>query len=82
MEAGQLDAAQFDELNETLQRFAIENAPGLRPLIKFELARLATFFDEGLARSLAADAAEDAELQHHPVLVTAARELRNSLSTP
>lgn len=82
VEEGQIDGAQFDELNEALQRFAIENAPGLRPLIKFELARLASFFDDDLARDLATDAAQDAQLQRHPVLVTAARELRNSLSTP
>jgi hypothetical protein len=80
-EAGQMDGAQFDELNEALQRFAIENAPGLRPLIKFELAQLASYFDDQFARDLATDAAQDAQLQGHPVLVTEARELRNSLST-
>jgi hypothetical protein len=41
------------------------NAPGLRPLIKLELALLATCFDDALAAELATDAAEDAKVQEH-----------------
>lgn len=80
LDEGQLDAAQFDELSEALQRFAIENAPGLRPLIKYELARLVMHFDDRFAKDLATDAERDAQLQKHPVLVTAARQLLDSMN--
>ena len=75
-----VDGAQFDELSAALQRFAIDNAPGLRPLIKLELARLASFLDHDLARELATDAAHDAQLQGHPVIVGAAGTLLEALT--
>lgn len=46
-----IQGADLDALSEWLQRFAVENAPGLRPLIKLELAILATCFDDALAGS-------------------------------
>jgi hypothetical protein len=75
-----LDARDWDDLSVPLQRFALENAPGLRPLIKYELAFLATHFDDKLALELAGDAADDAKLQEHPSLVTKAAELRDAIA--
>jgi hypothetical protein len=77
---GSLDARDWDDLSVPLQRFALENAPGLRPLIKYELAFLATHFDDKLALELAGDAADDAKLQEHPSLVTKAAELRDAIA--
>jgi hypothetical protein len=57
----------------------MENAPGLRPLIKLELAMLATCFDDELAAQLATDAAEDAKLQEHPYIGGKAEEILRSL---
>ncbi|HEX7242089.1 MAG TPA: hypothetical protein VF263_17525, partial [Longimicrobiaceae bacterium] len=79
---GRIDLARFDELSEALQRFAIENAPGLQALVKFELAQVAGHFDPDLAMDLATDAARAAQRQGHPVLVTRAGELRDALSVP
>lgn len=81
IDGGEMDATQFDDLSTTLQRFAIDHAPGLRPLIKLELARLARFLDADLARELATDAAHDAQLQRHPVIGGAAQELLDELAT-
>jgi hypothetical protein len=75
-----VQGSDFDELSRWLQTFAIENAPGLRPLIKYELAMLATHFDDKLAMELAADAAEDAKLQKHPFIGDKANEILKSLS--
>ena len=76
---GHIEGADFDALSAWLQRFAAENAPGLRPLIKLELAMLATCFDDELAAQLATDAAEDAKLQKHPYIGDKAEELLRSL---
>ena len=76
----QADAAQWDELSEWLQRFAIDQAPGLRPIVKLELARLAEYFDDTLALQLATDAIEDAALQEHPYIGQAAKEFLRSIS--
>jgi hypothetical protein len=57
----------------------MENAPGLRPLIKLELAMLATCFDDELAAQLATDAAEDPKLQEHPYIGGKAEEILRSL---
>jgi len=67
--------ADFDELSAWLQNFGAENAPGLRPLIKLELAFLAYYFDDTLAAQLATDAAADAKLQEHPYIGGKAEEL-------
>ena len=78
---GQTKGADFDELSEWLQRFAMENAPGLRPIIKLELALLANYFDDSLTAELAADAAEGAALQGHPYIGDKARDLLQSLKS-
>jgi hypothetical protein len=75
---GSMHGSDFDELSEWLQRFAAENAPGLRPIVKLELAMLAAYFDDKLMAELASDAASDAALQEHPYVGTKARELLQS----
>lgn len=72
-----IQGADFDELNEWLQRFSDVNAPGLRPLIKLELATLASYLEgqDVFAAELARDAAEAAEFQGHPYIPGRAQEV-------
>jgi hypothetical protein len=79
---GTLSSQAFDELNLFLQNFVINQTPGLRPLVKLELARLATYVDEQLARELAEDAAREGSDQGHPVVPKRALELLKQLSPP
>jgi hypothetical protein len=78
--SGTVNLSTWDELSLALQSFALERAPGMRPIIKFELANLARYFDGQLALELAGDAAEDARLQGHPYLTTKAPELRDAIA--
>jgi hypothetical protein len=76
---GTVSAADFDELNESLQRFSFEKAPGVRPLVKYEIALAAFTFDKELAISCATDARDEAKLQAHPVIGDMAARLLESL---
>jgi hypothetical protein len=77
---GTITAADFDELSEGLQRFSRERAPGVRPLIKYEIALAASIFDDKLAIACANDARDEARLQSHPVIPDMAEKLLASLS--
>lgn len=79
IKSGTVTAADFDELNRSLQRFSIEKAPGVRPLVKYEIAVLATYFDDELAVACATDARDDAKLQQHPIIVGMAEQLLERL---
>lgn len=80
-ETGNASANEFDRLSLALQTFAGENAPGLRTIVKFELANVALNFDVAFARQLAVDVCEDARLQQHPVAGRKAMEIIESIDT-
>jgi hypothetical protein len=77
--SGTVSAADFDELNEGLQRFSLEKAPGVRPLVKYEIALLATYFDDELAIACATDARDEAKVQQHPIIEGMAERLLGNL---
>ena len=74
-----VDGAEFDTLSLWLQQFANDNAPGLRPLVKYELALVSQHFDVALALDLATDAVEAADAQGHRLIRDRAYELREAL---
>jgi hypothetical protein len=77
--SGTVPAADFDELNESLQRFSFDRAPGVRPLVKYEIALAASYFDDELAIACATDARDEAKVQQHPVIGTMAERLLERL---
>lgn len=77
--SGTVTAADFDELNECLQRFSFDKAPGVRPLVKYEIALAASYFDDKLAIACATDAHEEAKVQQHPMIEKMAEQLLDRL---
>jgi hypothetical protein len=77
--SGTVTAADFDELSQSLQRFSLERAPGVRPLVKYEIAMLACYFDDELAIACATDARDEGKVQQHPTIVAMAERLLGAL---
>jgi len=77
--SGTVTAGDFDELNEGLQRFSLERAPGVRPLVKYEIALVSSYFDDNLAIACATDARDEAKVQQHPIIAGMAERLLDNL---
>lgn len=80
IKTGTINAAEFDELSLHLQTFALERAPGLRPVVKYEIALAALHFDDQLALDCATDASNDAKLLENPVITQMAERLLQRLT--